>query len=115
MRRVLACRYVDEVVIGAPMQITRETLTTLNVHVVARPSVLDVPAKDDAAARRIDASYALAAERGILHAFESPSTLTVPDIIHRIVERRVEFQKRYDKKSKSEAAYMEKRTYVQEA
>ena len=31
---VLACRYVDEVVIGAPYNVTRETMEHFNVDVV---------------------------------------------------------------------------------
>ena len=31
---VLACRYVDEVVIGAPYDVTRETMEHFNVDVV---------------------------------------------------------------------------------
>jgi ethanolamine-phosphate cytidylyltransferase len=33
---VLSCKYVDEVVIGAPFAITQDLLKTLNVSVVAR-------------------------------------------------------------------------------
>lgn len=34
---VLSCKYVDEVVIGAPVRVTRDLLRTLNVSVIARP------------------------------------------------------------------------------
>jgi ethanolamine-phosphate cytidylyltransferase len=33
---VLACKYVDEVVIGSPMVITRDLITTFNISVVVR-------------------------------------------------------------------------------
>lgn len=35
---VLSCKYVDEVVIGAPWEVTRDLLNVLNVHVVVSGS-----------------------------------------------------------------------------
>jgi glycerol-3-phosphate cytidylyltransferase-like family protein len=38
----LACRYVDEVIIGAPYILTNDLINTLNIH-----KVVNVPSSDD--------------------------------------------------------------------
>ena len=36
---MLACKYVDEVVIGSPMVITKDVVTTFNISIVVRGGV----------------------------------------------------------------------------
>ena len=38
MLSVLSCKYVDEVIIGAPLEITQDLITTMNISIVARSS-----------------------------------------------------------------------------
>jgi hypothetical protein len=59
--------------------------------------------------------YAVPERMGILETFTSPSPLTTLSIIHRIMQQREQFQKRYDKKSKVEGEYVAQKTYVEEA
>lgn len=33
---MLSCKYVDEVIIGAPLQVTKDLIVSMNVHVVVR-------------------------------------------------------------------------------
>lgn len=47
---VLACKYVDEVVIGSPMVISRDVVTTFNISVVVRGSV-----SETSSVRQLDA------------------------------------------------------------
>lgn len=79
---VLACKYVDEVVIGAPWFVTEDLLKSFNIqHVIEvtpksqepepKPYVLD--------------NYRLAKEKGIYAKVEVGSQITVDMLIDRIV------------------------------
>jgi ethanolamine-phosphate cytidylyltransferase len=122
---LLSCRYVDEVVIGAPYIITHDLLTSMNISAVVKGTVSDSINKsahdilgwefNEVEARFArDEATAVAKQMNILHTFESPSSLTALDIIDRIVIQREQYQRRFDKKSKTEAAYNESKTYVEE-
>jgi hypothetical protein len=51
---------------------------------------------------------------GILREITSPRSLTALDVIDRILSQRENFQRRYEKKSVTEAAYVQAKAYVQE-
>ncbi|KAJ1853601.1 choline phosphate cytidylyltransferase [Coemansia sp. RSA 1822] len=99
---VLQCRYVDEVVIGAPYSITKDVLEDVyHVDAVAHGASdqpLDIDGKDP---------YALPKERGIYHEVDHPGLdLTTSAIINRIIDNRhvyIERQARKAKKAVSEA------------
>ena len=57
---VLACRYADEVIIGAPQIITEDLLTTFNINQVVRGSVHESGDGGSEAAR-----YAVPKEKGL--------------------------------------------------
>ncbi len=59
--------------------------------------------------------YAVPHRMGILKTFKSPTPLTALNIIHRIMEQRDQYQRRFDKKSKAEDDYVAQKAYVQEA
>ncbi|KAK9832648.1 hypothetical protein WJX81_006957 [Elliptochloris bilobata] len=109
---VLACCHVNEVIIGAPLELTEDLLTTFNIAHVVRGSVTETgPAGAALAARR----YAAAHMRGIFQLLPSPSDMTTATIIHRIVHNRAQYEARNAKKAKSEAAYYSsQKTFVQE-
>jgi ethanolamine-phosphate cytidylyltransferase len=122
---LLSCKYVDEVIIGAPFVMSEEMIRTMNISVVVRGTAADVLNKgahedlhlefSDAKARDLfEAAYAVPKAKGMLREFASPSSLTALDIVHRIMAQREQFQKRYETKSKSEANYVANKTYVQE-
>ncbi len=62
----------------------------------------------------VSEAYSVPARLGLLSTFHSPSTMTALNIVHRIMLQREQFQKRYDKKSKAEDAYVAQKSYVQE-
>jgi ethanolamine-phosphate cytidylyltransferase len=107
---VLACKYVDEVVIGAPMHISDDMLTTFGISLVVRGTVheaLDKSSEED--------RYSLARERGIIRELTSPVDVTSATLIRRIVQNRAQFEERQAKKVKSEADYYTSaKTYVNE-
>ncbi|RYG49284.1 hypothetical protein EON67_06815, partial [archaeon] len=122
---LLSCKYVDEVIIGAPWVISEEMIKTMNISVVARGSNSDF--KNAAAQERLgwkyadkpvlqalEEAYTVPLSMGIVRSFTSPSTLTALDVVHRILAARATFESRYERKSKMEAEYVANKGYVEE-
>jgi len=93
---VLSCRYVDEVVIGAPIEVTKDFLDSMKIQIVvcgttphSYPSNLPDP-------------YRVPKERGILKVLDSPSKLATPQVIDRILENHHQFEARNKKKEEKE-------------
>ena len=103
---VLACRYVDEIIIGAPQQITKELLTVFNISIVAHGTVYESEVAED--------HYALAVEDGIFVEIQSESKLSTGEIVKRILSNKDNFEAKFARKSKTEAAYYEKKKFVVE-
>lgn len=96
---VLSCRYVDEVLIGAPYSVTCEVITRYRVSAVAHGAT---PVSRDAC----DADpYVAARERGIYRETEKGefSALTAESIIDRIISRRPEYLERNRRKAAKDA------------
>jgi ethanolamine-phosphate cytidylyltransferase len=100
---VLSCRYVDEVVIGAPYSVTKDVLEKIyKVSVVGHGtnSVLPDSEKQD--------PYKLPRELGIYQTIESQySGITYNTIIERIVSNRLAYEERNRKKEAKELAAIE--------
>ncbi|KAI8877743.1 Nucleotidylyl transferase [Backusella circina FSU 941] len=101
---VLACRYVDEVIIGAPYSVTKELLKgEYKVAVVAHGNSdleKDMDGKDP---------YALPKELGIYTEIDTPnSTITTEGIITRIIENRKIFEERQRRKNQKAALERQK-------
>ncbi|KAI9249653.1 hypothetical protein BY458DRAFT_590402 [Sporodiniella umbellata] len=101
---VLSCRYVDEVIIGAPYSVTEDILSKeYKVEVVVHGTIaseLDIDGADP---------YELPKARGIYKEISSPnSTLTTQGIIDRIIENRVLFEERQKRKNAKAALEAEK-------
>ena len=122
---LLSCKYVDEVIIGAPFVISEELIKTMNISVVAKGSVSDIAnssghsavhiSYDEAQVSQVVArEYEVPQRLGILREFRSTSPLTALTIIERIIAQRAAFQRRFDKKSKSEEAYIQNKSFVAE-
>ncbi|KAI9224291.1 hypothetical protein BC828DRAFT_373793 [Blastocladiella britannica] len=98
---VLACRYVDEVVIGAPYKVSKEVLEKVypvDVVVVSKRD-LDSDGQDP---------YALPRQKGITRELpNSGEDLTTDDIIGRIIEQRKQYEERQARK-------MAKETHISE-
>ncbi|KAG2186271.1 hypothetical protein INT43_002709 [Umbelopsis isabellina] len=92
---VLACRYVDEVIIGAPYSVTKDVLGKVyNVSLVAHgntPTEPDLDGKDP---------YELPKQLGIYYELENPNaSVTTEGIIDRIIEHRRVFEERQRRKN----------------
>lgn len=108
---VLACKYVDEVIIGSPCVMTDDLIKTFNIGVVVRGSVSETSMMGPVEEER----YAVPRAAGIFRELPSPTDVTARNIIHRIVDKRAAFEARNAKKVKGEEAYYTgAKTYVQE-
>lgn len=96
---VLACRYVDEVIIGAPYSIDATLLQgfTTPVHAVLHGTDTVTPDLDGAD------PYALPKTMGIYHTIETPwSYLHLTTIVDRIIASRQAFEERNRRKEGKE-------------
>ncbi|KAJ6839219.1 ethanolamine-phosphate cytidylyltransferase [Iris pallida] len=105
---VLACRYVDEVIIGAPWEVSKDMITTFNISLVVHGRVAE---NKDFMMEKSN-PYAVPMEMGIFQQLESPLDITTSTIIKRIVANHEAYQKRNEKKEASEKRYYEDKKYV---
>lgn len=104
---VLSCRYVDEVVIGAPYILSDELIKSNNINVVVSGTV-----RDRSTAPEIEQDrFAVPKKLGIYSSIESPRTLTTSDILDRISEHRKLYEERNAKKEAREVAEIKQRGY----
>lgn len=105
---VLACRFVDEVIIGAPWEVTKDMIKTFNISLVVHGTVAEngdlVNGEND--------PYIAAKELGIFKVIESPRDILTTTIIKRIVANHEQYKKRNEKKGESERKYYEGKTYI---
>ncbi|XP_055553528.1 uncharacterized protein LOC130141259 isoform X2 [Falco biarmicus] len=98
---VLACRYVSEVVIGAPYAVTADLLDHFRVTLVCHGMTEVVPDKDGSD------PYEEPKRRSIFQLVDSGSNLTTDLIVQRIIKNRLEFEARNQKKEAKELAVLE--------
>ncbi|XP_008011481.1 ethanolamine-phosphate cytidylyltransferase isoform X3 [Chlorocebus sabaeus] len=98
---VLACRYVSEVVIGAPYAVTAELLSHFKVDLVCHGKTEIIPDRDGTD------PYQEPKRRGIFRQIDSGSNLTTDLIVQRIITNRLEYEARNQKKEAKELAFLE--------
>ncbi|KAH1235821.1 Ethanolamine-phosphate cytidylyltransferase [Glycine max] len=103
---VLACRYVDEVIIGSPWEITNDMITTFNISVVVHGTVAEKTLNCE-----LD-PYEVPKSMGIFHLLESPKDITTATVAQRIMANHEAYVKRNAKKTRSEQRYYEEKKYV---
>ncbi|KAG6444810.1 ethanolamine-phosphate cytidylyltransferase [Manduca sexta] len=97
---VLACKYVHEVVIGAPYSVTAELMDHFRVKVVCHGLTTIAPDADGSD------PYKVPKQRGCFKLLNSGNTMTTDDIVQRIIRHRLEFEVRNSRKEKKELAMM---------
>uniref|UniRef100_A0A673I0E6 ethanolamine-phosphate cytidylyltransferase n=1 Tax=Sinocyclocheilus rhinocerous TaxID=307959 RepID=A0A673I0E6_9TELE len=98
---VLACRYVSEVVIGAPYAVGKDLLDHFKVDLVCHGKTEVFPDTDGTD------PYAEPKKRGIFRILDSSNNLTTDHIMQRIIENRLQFEARNQKKEAKEMAVIE--------
>lgn len=105
---VLACRYVDEVIIGAPWEVSKDMVTTFNISLVVHGTIAE---SNPLSPVGID-PYAVPKSMGIFQLLESPNNITTSSIAQRIVSNHDAYMKRNAKKAESERKYYAEKKYV---
>ncbi|XP_016976099.1 ethanolamine-phosphate cytidylyltransferase isoform X3 [Drosophila rhopaloa] len=93
---VLACKFVNEVVIGAPYCVTEELLEHFKIDVVCHgrtPIALENGKSDP---------YAVPKTRAIFELIDSGNEMTTERIVERIISHRLEYERRNQAKEKKE-------------
>jgi ethanolamine-phosphate cytidylyltransferase len=95
---VLGCRFVNDVLIDAPYQVTPEMISSLNITEVVHGTISDgTEDLDDE-----DARYKYAKESNIFSVIKSPSDFMLESIVKRIHRNQETFQSRFERKMKAE-------------
>ncbi|EFJ06479.1 hypothetical protein SELMODRAFT_162424 [Selaginella moellendorffii] len=105
---VLSCRYADEIIIGAPWEVTKDMVTTFNISLVVHGTVAETT---DFKEGDFD-PYACPKQLGKFKILESPRNITTSTIIARIVANHEAFRKRNEKKAESERRYYANKQFV---
>lgn len=93
---VLACKYVNEVVIGAPYSVTKDLMEHFKVDVVCHGQT---PISDDLGHQD---PYAVPKMMGKFILLNSENSMTTEKIVERIIRHRLEYEHRNMKKEKKE-------------
>lgn len=104
---VLSCRFVDEVVVGAPYILSDELIRSNQVSIVTTGTVQDKSTAPEIPEDR----FAVAKMLGIFQQLESPLTLTTSDILDRIKAQRKLYEERNAKKEAREIEEIKLRGY----
>jgi len=106
---VLACRYVNEVVIGAPYTVTPETMDHFKVDIVVHGMTQVEPDFRDNGD-----PYRFPKDEGKFVQIDSGNHLTTTDIIQRIILNRLNYQRRNKAKEAKEVAVIKKMKQLEE-
>lgn len=98
---VLSCKYVDDVIIGAPFTINADLMEQFNVDVVCHGQlkISDDPDLQD--------PYSLPKKMGKFVLIDSGNTMTTEEIVERIIRNRMEYENRNVIKEKKETEAFE--------
>jgi len=96
---VLSCRYVDEVVIGAPWSLTKEMIQMMKINIVVTGTVRTDIVDDDC--------FKIPKEMGIFKMIDSASSITTSTVIERILKNFELYDKRNKKKEEKESKLIE--------
>lgn len=105
---VLSCKYVDEVIIGAPWLVTKDLLTTLNIHLVVSGSSTKMDHEHKSGPDPYEAVKAM----GKYMEINSESELTTDKVVTRIIENRLKFENRNKSRSQKEINYLDRKSVV---
>lgn len=107
---VLSCKYVDNVLIGAPFTINADLMELFNVAVVCHGKV---KISDDA---DLEDPYLVPKKMGKFISVDSESTMTTEKIVERVIMNRMEYENRNLVKERKEIeafeAFQEKSDYI---
>lgn len=98
---VLGCRFVDDVLIDAPYEISSEMISSLRIAEVIHGTCDE----DDGYSSDKDERYRYAKEKGIFHMVKNPSTFCLKTIFERVRKNQEIFTTRFERKRNSETQH----------
>lgn len=110
---LLALRYVDDVVVGAPWIITEDLIKSLKISIVVHGKDPKYD-EDYLISSESDDPYSLPKKMGIYKELESGYDMNSEVLVKRVFEQRDHYMKKYLKKSTSEQGYYQIKEYMQE-
>lgn len=102
---VLGCRFVDDVLIDAPYEISADMLSRLNISEVVRGS----SRSDLGDSQQLDERYRCAKETGAFTVLQSTTDFSIRSIVHRIQRNQTMFQKKFENKMEKERAFYQQK------
>mmetsp|Transcript_69314 Transcript_69314/g.219324 ORF Transcript_69314/g.219324 Transcript_69314/m.219324 type:complete len:331 (+) Transcript_69314:565-1557(+) len=108
---VLACKHVDEVIIGAPWEVTNDLLTTFNIALVCHGTKAERNAKLTSSDPD---PYAIPKSLNMFKEITSPHDMTTSTMVSRILDNLEIYKKRNASKAAKEKDYYENRTHKAE-
>ena len=104
---VLGCKFVDDVLISSPWQVTAEMIHSLNIKAVVRGSKGSI--SSGMKTQQDESRYAVPKQKGIFRMLNSPSDLCVDQILSRINLNRERYMAKFKKKKQKEDEYYDDR------
>lgn len=104
---VLSCKYVDDVIIGCPFEISESTIKSLHISKV-------ILTKNTLIASNNLERYSYPKKIGILETIETESDFTTKTLMRRIVNDREKLQQQNKNRVEKAKKYVEEQTYVEE-
>jgi ethanolamine-phosphate cytidylyltransferase len=109
---VLSCRFVDDVIIGAPWKVTNDMITSLNISVVASGSIQKELRSIDAASP--NDPYAACKSLGIFQIVSESRRLTTETFVTRVLENLERYSKKSHDRGTKELEYLARKAFVAE-
>jgi ethanolamine-phosphate cytidylyltransferase len=107
---LLALKYVDEVIIGAPWAITEDLIKSLKIDLVVQGTAK----KTDEFSEKLEDSYAVPKKIGIYKEIESPYDLDNEILVQRLINKRGAYVQKYKNKIEKEAEYYNSKGFLGE-
>eukprot|EP00656_Telonema_subtile_P040548 TRINITY_DN45627_c0_g2_i1.p1 TRINITY_DN45627_c0_g2~~TRINITY_DN45627_c0_g2_i1.p1 ORF type:complete len:349 (-),score=94.41 TRINITY_DN45627_c0_g2_i1:242-1288(-) len=114
---VLSCKFVDEVVFGTPLEVTSDLISLLNVDIVVDSTELKLmqyatPEELDSHRQRF---FKVPIDMGLFRPLDSHGEgSSTQNIITRIVDNRLNYMRKYEKKAAAEKEYQASHVHVAE-
>jgi len=99
---VLACKYVDDVVIGCNYQITKDMIKSLNIAKVVHPKTNEDRILEEH--KQID-PYRIVKDLGIFEEFDVNCEVTLEVIAQRVKDNRDKYIAKFEKKKAAQDKY----------
>jgi ethanolamine-phosphate cytidylyltransferase len=103
---VLGCKFIDDVLIDAPWEITREMIASLKITYVVAGTISDC---EEPTSLKREKYYTIPKEMGIFKEVLSQCTLTVGDIVDRVLNNEGLYKQKVKRKMAAENEYYSKR------